>query len=123
MDHSRSIFDSYRFRTPLGRCAACLIFFGLSIMLIPLSSPVVAGTIEVQVNSSSDDAEENGSGSVSLTSSDLEMVFEKVDNQTIGIRFNGVNIPPAASILNAEIQFTVDEATSVPTTLLVEGSQ
>ena len=77
--------------------------------------------ILLQVTSSSDDAEENISGRVSLTSSDLEMVFEKTENQTVGIRFNGVNIPPAASILNATIQFTVDEATNVPTTLLIEG--
>ena len=67
--------------------------------------------LDVQVNTSSDDAEEQAGGSVGLTSSDLEMTQEG-SQQTVGIRFQGVNIPPGATITKAYIQFTVDEATS-----------
>ena len=69
-------------------------------------------TLEVRVAAGSDDAEEKASGSVSLTSTDLELVFDKSD-QTVGMRFNAVTIPPEASIMGAYVQFQVDEATSV----------
>ena len=62
---------------------------------------VVAADIifERRVNSSSDDAEEQTSGSVGLTSSDLEMVQES-SAQQVGIRFQGVDIPPGTTIVN-----------------------
>ncbi|MCB9290593.1 MAG: metallophosphoesterase [Lewinellaceae bacterium] len=62
----------------------------------------------VQVNNSADDAEEEASGAVSLTSSDLELT-EDAGPQTVGMRFTGLNIPQGATILNAYIQFTTDE--------------
>ena len=69
-------------------------------------------TLSVQINSSSDDAEEEaGSGAMYTNSSDLELVFDDFvnDNQYIGLRFNGLSIPQGAIIANAFIQFTVDE--------------
>ncbi|MCB0595166.1 MAG: metallophosphoesterase, partial [Phaeodactylibacter sp.] len=76
------------------------------------SSPVniSAGSIQAcsRVNSSSDDAEEKSSGSVGLTSSDLELVYDG-SNQIVGMRFNNLDIPQGAIIANAFIQFTVDE--------------
>ena len=65
-------------------------------------------TLEVRVAASSDDAEETASGRMSLTSSDLELVYDGSD-QTVGIRFNGVTIPQGASIRSAYVQFQVDE--------------
>ncbi|MCB0614930.1 MAG: T9SS type A sorting domain-containing protein, partial [Phaeodactylibacter sp.] len=60
-------------------------------------------------NSSSDDAEQQG-GPADLTSSDLELATDpSLGIQTIGMRFNGLNIPQGAVITNAYIQFTVDE--------------
>ncbi len=70
-------------------------------------------TICVQVNTSSDDAEEDSSGNVDLYSSDLELINNKGDDQTVGMRFVGLNIPQGANILAADIQFTVDETTGV----------
>ncbi|MCB0599054.1 MAG: T9SS type A sorting domain-containing protein, partial [Phaeodactylibacter sp.] len=62
-----------------------------------------------RVSSSSDDAEEHN-GSTDLTSSDLELANDpSAGLQTIGMRFNGLNIPKGAVIANAYIQFTVDE--------------
>ena len=77
-------------------------------------------TVEVRVSSGSDDAEEKASGSVSLTSSDLELVHDGSD-QTVGIRFAGVAVPNGATILNAYIQFQVDETPSSATSLTVQG--
>jgi len=81
--------------------------------------------LETRVSASSDDAEESDSdGMVYLTSSDLELVYETYQdrgNQTVGMRFNGVEIPRGASILNAYIQFQVDEPSSEETSLLIQG--
>jgi hypothetical protein len=79
-----------------------------------------ASTIEIRVSASSDDAEERANGTMYLTSSDLELVFDKSD-QTVGMRFNGVNIPQAATITNAYVQFKVDETNSVATSLTIQG--
>ncbi|MCB0551897.1 MAG: hypothetical protein KDD19_30305, partial [Phaeodactylibacter sp.] len=64
----------------------------------------------VRIASSTDDAEELASGSMDITSSDLEMVEDPSQGiQVVGLRFNGLNIPQGASITAAYIQFTVDE--------------
>jgi hypothetical protein len=69
-----------------------------------------------QPQSSDDDAEEgdDGPGALDISSSDLEIVQDHEDDpsrdQTIGIRFRNVSIPQGAEILNAYIQFDVDEA-------------
>lgn len=74
----------------------------------------------IQVSASSDDAEENTSGTVNLTSSDLELVHDSTD-QTIGIRFRSLAIPQGARIASAYIQFQVDEAQSETTHLTFYG--
>ncbi len=75
--------------------------------------------------SGSDDAEQSLiSGGMDLTSSDLEITTEN-DDQAIGLRFAGVNIPQGATILDAYLQFQVDESTtsgSVDVAILVENS-
>jgi hypothetical protein len=73
----------------------------------------------VRVVAGSDDAEEATSGSVSLTSSDLELVTDGSLAQTVGLRFAGLAIPARADITNAYIQFTADEAQSVATNLTI----
>jgi len=89
---------------------------------IPPTATSTPDTIlfEARVSASSDDAEESASGSVNLTSSDLELVYAG-SNQTVGMRFNGVAIPQGASIVNAYVQFQVDEIPSPITSLTVRG--
>ena len=77
--------------------------------------------IDVQVAASSDDAEEGASGSISLGSSDLELVFDGGGNQTVGLRFTGVAIPQGATIVEAFVRFQVDEVSSGATSLTIEG--
>ncbi|UCG63843.1 MAG: metallophosphoesterase, partial [Deltaproteobacteria bacterium] len=77
--------------------------------------------LEIRVSASTDDAEEGSSGSMNLTSSDLELIYDGSD-QTVGMRFNGLDIPPGATISNAYIQFQVDEtAPSDPTDLTIQA--
>ena len=81
-------------------------------------------TLEIQVAAGADDAEERSSGSMYLNSSDLELVYDDYENagdQTVGVRFNGVDIPPGATIIEAYIQFQVDETNSGATSLTIEG--
>ncbi len=65
-----------------------------------------------------DDAEEGSSGSMTLGSSDLELV-EETSTQTVGLRYSTVAIPPGADITSAYIQFRSDEAHSGPTNLTI----
>ncbi len=89
---------------------------------ICLGEPIVISTtsITIQINDNDDDAEESG-GDMNLTSSDLEMVEDGSDEQTVGLVFNGLNIPTGAVITNAYIQFTADETGSGSTNLTIHG--
>ncbi len=63
------------------------------------------------ISSGENDAEEalpGGSGtigSVDLTSSDLELVFDGTKKQLVGLRFTGISIPQGATINRAYVQF------------------
>ncbi len=76
--------------------------------------------VEVQVGSDSDAAEEYASGKMNITSSDLEMTYDGL-NQVVGIRFNQVEIPQWATITNAYVQFQADETDSEYTYLTIQG--
>ncbi|HLO31533.1 MAG TPA: SBBP repeat-containing protein, partial [Anaerolineales bacterium] len=76
--------------------------------------------LDLAVAAGSDDAEQSASGSVSLTSSDLELVRDS-NNQTVGVRFTGVSVPQGATIVNASLQFAVDETTSEATSLTIQA--
>lgn len=77
-------------------------------------------TVDVRVAGSSNDAEEDASGSVRLDSTDLELTDDG-GVQTVGMRFGGVAIPRGARIARAWVQFHVDEATSTATSLQIAG--
>jgi hypothetical protein len=111
-----------------GRLLACsMILVGL--ILVPsfvggattLAQDGELALEEVRVTASPDDAEERADGSVGRGSTDLELVFDQGGNQTVGMRFNGVDIPPEASITSAYIQFQVDETSSDLTSLTIRG--
>jgi hypothetical protein len=63
----------------------------------------------VRVSDGDDDAEEDPNGDISRGSSDLELIKDGSNEQILGLRFAGLNIPQGAQILNARIQFTVDQ--------------
>jgi hypothetical protein len=76
--------------------------------------------IDSRVSASSDDAEEQQSGSVWLQNSDLELVQDD-NTQTVGMRFTNLGIPQGANIQSAYIQFTADETDSGATSLMIRG--
>ncbi|MCK4442468.1 MAG: hypothetical protein KAU90_10705, partial [Sulfurovaceae bacterium] len=78
-------------------------------------------TIETRVSSSNDDAEESSGGSMHKDSSDLELTQDGTNHQTVGIRFQGINIPKNATITKAYIQFSVDEPSAETTNLTIYG--
>lgn len=88
---------------------------------ISVKDPAVT-EVSAWVRANSDDAEQNTStGSVSLSSTDLELVADGSTQQQVGIRFKNVNVPAGASITNAYIQFTTDETGSGATSLTIYG--
>ena len=66
-------------------------------------------TTESRISSDRDDAEEKVSGKVVLNSRDLELVYEGKGKQTVGLRFNNVEVPRGADIKRAYIKFKADE--------------
>ncbi|NNF55066.1 MAG: DNRLRE domain-containing protein [Acidimicrobiales bacterium] len=96
---------------------------GAAALAVPMSLvgtlPVSADTqtVAVSIAASDDDAEQRADGSVTLTSSDLELTGENGAAQTVGMRFANLIVPAGALVVSAEIQFTVDEATSGTTSL------
>lgn len=81
-------------------------------------------TIPTTVNSGSDDVEENEvNGNIYTNSSDVELVNDgpNIGNQTVGIRFNNVNIPNGAVITNAYIQFNAKESDSDASNLTIKA--
>ena len=83
-------------------------------------TPLAPTVVEVRVATGNDDAEENAAGAVNLTSSDLELVFDK-STQTVGLRFGSVAVPRGAEVTAAWLQFTVDETGSASTALTLAG--
>lgn len=80
--------------------------------------------VERQVTQSSDDAEEAvQGGSMSLTSSDLEFMTDPngAIEQLVGIRFTDIDIPADARIMSANIEFTIDESGTEPTSVTIYG--
>lgn len=77
-----------------------------------------------QIASGNDDAEENSSGAVYLASTDLELVSDSnlgYVGQTVGLRFQDLAIPRGSSILEATLEFTVDEPSFPSTNLRFVG--
>jgi secreted PhoX family phosphatase len=89
--------------------------FNLLLLLILFSVQTQAQNVfefKKQIATGTDDAEERQTGGqIDITSSDIELVNDgsTVGNQHVGLRFTQINIPKDATIVNAYIQFWVDE--------------
>ncbi|NOZ10995.1 MAG: hypothetical protein GXP09_08160 [Gammaproteobacteria bacterium] len=100
------------------------VFF-LSLLLLGFSVPASAVQLDRIVSQSTDDAEEQFSGSppgsMYITSSDLELVFDGSTQQLVGMRFQDLQVPQGTSITRAYIEFTVDENDSGATNVVING--
>lgn len=88
---------------------------------LPSPGPVFA-IVERRISSGSNDAKQTQRGGMSSNSSALELVNGGANgDQTIGLRFTGMDIPKGATITSAYVQFTASEAGSATTNLLIKG--
>lgn len=85
-----------------------------------LEPPPEIAVVEVPIDGGMNDVEERPNGNIYPNSSDLELVTDG-GPQHVGLRFEEVGVPAGAEIVDAYLQFTVDEATAGPTDLLVRG--
>ncbi len=95
-----------------GSASASLAAFSINI--------VDSGAIEVvstTISNGSDDAEEWDTGTMYISSSDLEMVYDD-GVQLVGLRFS-LPVPSGAVITQANLRFTVDEVTTDPAALTI----
>ena len=88
----------------------------------PVTSPItvqpapIAVILERRIATSADDAEEFADSTMYLDSSDLELIHDSSD-QTVGMRWTGMTIPPGATITAAYIQFAAKDSQNVATAL------
>ena len=95
------------------------------------ASPLIVQTTSLAVAHRNDDAEEllvDGwdipyyRGWVYLDSSDLELINDDwLSDQIVGLRFAPLEVPRGATIIEAFLQFTVDEHNDGPTSLRISG--
>jgi len=76
--------------------------------------------VEKRTIASTDDAEEFADGTMYLNSSDLELIHDASD-QTVGMRWTALAIPPGVTITAAYIQFAAKESQSEATTITFRG--
>jgi Bacterial Ig domain len=76
---------------------------------------------DVAIAASLDDVEERSNGRMWVATTDLDLVVDGSASQTVGLRFAGINAPRGAQILNAYVQFQVDEVSTGPADLVVRG--
>lgn len=92
-------------------------------MKVDVTSASSERVVQIRIGASSDDAEQGLLGSVTTNGDDLELVFVNAVNQTVGLRFPGVDVPPGAVILEAWVQLKVDEVKSGVTNLRIQGQK
>ncbi len=81
-------------------------------------------TVCASISSSENDVEESYNGLMSNSSSDLEFTYDSYQdrrNQKIGLRYENPGIPPGATIINAYIQFAVDEDSGGAVNFTIRG--
>ena len=95
-----------------------LILFVLALSLITANVTLAGTVVEITITNGNDSVEEESSGNMYMTSSDLELP----DGQVIGLRYLNVELPKDATIIEAYIIFTVDELESdEPANLIIQG--
>ena len=78
-------------------------------------------TAEVRVPSGANDVEQAVAGSVSLTSSDLELTTDGTTQQVVGTRFPGLTVPKGATVTRAYVQFQVDEVSTDASSMTIRA--
>jgi len=80
------------------------------------STGCYAASESAQVGVEGDDAEEAAGGTVTISDIDLDLGAD-----TVGVRFQGVDVPNGATILEAEIQFTAQNTSTGAASFTIKG--
>ncbi len=81
-----------------------------------------ARTAGATITAVANDAEQAASGTVTLNSTDLELVNDgALGDQTVGLRFENLALPPGSLVTSAELQFTADEVQTNAAALTVRA--
>jgi hypothetical protein len=91
---------------------------------IGVYDPALPNTVSCTIATGSDDAEESNTGTMYLTSTDIELVNDAgtgAGDQVVGLRFTNLLIPRGAHISSSYIQFTCDEVNSDAASLTIKG--
>ncbi|MCX6224149.1 MAG: CehA/McbA family metallohydrolase [Bacteroidia bacterium] len=94
------------------------------VVTITVTAPTPTSYIFTKrITAGSEDVEEYSSGTMTLTSSALELVYasKSTGNQIVGLRFTSVTIPKGAIVTKAYIQFGVSQKTTATCKLTIKG--
>jgi hypothetical protein len=101
------------------------LIVGIALLGVFLTMPQAAlaqTTVQFQVASGNDDAEEVlPKGDIKRGSSRLEMVEKSREHYIVGIRFSNVTIPQGATITSAQLDFMASNTDGDPTSLTISG--
>lgn len=85
---------------------------------------VASAVFETYIQSGSDDVEETkSSGSLNLSSPDLDLPFSYNNEQIIGVRLRDINVPKNATISNAYLSFQVRSQTTGDLNITIHGDK
>ena len=122
----RKLFNYFSPRLMSCLTVGTTLFISLACASLVVNAAPV--TLNYSISQGSDDAEEQGAGvpgsagTMNLTSTDVELVYDGGTRQVVGFRFQNINIAQGAtSISNAYIQFSVDEDDSGTTNVIIYG--
>jgi len=80
------------------------------------------GTLDIPIATSAGDAEQQAGGSVTLTSTDLDMMIDGASTQqAVGLRFTNVQVPQGATITSAYIQFQTNDISTGSSSLTIRA--
>ncbi len=108
-----------------------LLYLISFVLILALAGTNVAlgVTFERRTEGSHEGVEEHlNGGDIARSSTDLEMPYEDSgpsDPQLVGLRFQNINVPPGAVIVNAYVQFLADseKLTGGPVNLIIWGQK
>jgi type IV pilus assembly protein PilY1 len=120
----RSSGDALRsfFSTAADNSSAPVLELSYSAGDVALDTGCQADSTAPQIAGSANDAEQAVSnGSMSLSSSDLELGQDGTTKQIVGMRFQDVAVPQGATVTNAYIEFTAKDSSSGTLNLSIKG--
>jgi hypothetical protein len=88
-----------------------------AVLSMLLAGPAWADVLELSIGSGDDDVEESSVGQMLFASGDLALGA----SQRVGLRYEGVDVPPGWIVTSARLQFRADEAGSAGTSLTLQG--